>query len=366
MDIHRCRFVPYPSSAINTLAFSHNALSANHGKTLPSVRLVIGKANGDIEIWNPLEGRWNQESIIRGGKDRTIEGLVWTQDPVEFDRNGAELPGKLRLFSIGYSTAVTEWDLTSSKPVRSTSGAYSEIWCIAAQPEARSPVRNTQQSDQSFMESSVASFQHLAIGCADGAIVLLSTAEGDLQYLRTLARASKKKARVLSIAWQDHNVVISGHADSMIRIWDARSGRQIRNLSLGAAPVGGPKEILVWAVKCLQDGTIISGDSTGALGIWESKNYTQLQRIQGHVADVLDVVASGDGETIFSCGIDRRTTVYRRKEKDTKGGKRRWAKLSHQRLHKHDVKAMAVFESKTMSIVASGGMNTSNSSVCLS
>ena len=110
MDIHRCRFVPYPPSTINVLAFSHSHIPRANKEDVP-LRLAIGRANGDIEIWNPLNGSWFQETILKGGEDRSVDGLVWTQEPDEEDAEGKIIIGKLRLFSIGYTTTVTEWDL---------------------------------------------------------------------------------------------------------------------------------------------------------------------------------------------------------------------------------------------------------------
>lgn len=350
MDIHRCRFVPYPPSAINALAFSHHSSLGATSKEYPTLRLAIGRANGDIEIWNPLNGIWLQEMVLRGGKDRSIEGLVWTQDPDDVDRHGRKTPGKLRLFSIGYSTAVTEWDLALGKPLRHSAGDFGELWCIAAQPGLRfSEKASTEKQDLDTQET------NLVAGCADGAIVVFSTADGDLRSLKALARPAKKNARVLSITYQNRNTVVVGHADSTIRVFDARNGRQIRNMTLGAGPVGGPKETLVWSVKCLSDGTIVSGDSTGTLRFWDGKNYTMLQRIKSHVADIMDVTASADGETVISGGMDRRTTVYRRMGSGKRGRRGQWAELMHRRYHKHDVKAMATFETKDFSVLVSGG-----------
>ena len=349
MDIHRCRFVPYPPSAINAVAFSHLSSPNSTRKGFPTLRLAVGRANGDIEIWNPIKGIWFQETVLRGGKDRSIEGLVWTQDPDGLDKNGWKTPGKLRLFSIGYSTAVTEWDLALGIALRHSAGNYGELWCIAAQPRLPSSQEASTEGQHDAQE------QNLVAGCADGAIVLFSTSDGDLRTLKALAKPSKKKARVLSITYQNRNTVVVGHADSTIRVFDTRNGQQIRNMSLGAGPVGGPKETLVWSVKCLPDGTIVSGDSTGTLTFWDGKNYTLLQRIKSHVADIMDVTASADGETVISGGMDRRTTVYRRIGSGKKQGKRQWAELTHRRYHKHDVKAMATFETKNLSVLVSGG-----------
>lgn len=53
MEIHRCRFVEYMPSAINALAFTT-------GTARPLV--ACGRANGDIEIWNPFS--WHLEKVF--------------------------------------------------------------------------------------------------------------------------------------------------------------------------------------------------------------------------------------------------------------------------------------------------------------
>ncbi|KAJ5693110.1 hypothetical protein N7462_002533 [Penicillium macrosclerotiorum] len=352
MDIHRCRFVSYNPQAINSLAFSHPPSADSAGRGVPTLRLAIGRANGDIEIWNPMRGAWFQETVLRGGKDRSIEGLAWTQDPSEDGPQGVKLPGKLRLFSIGYSSAVTEWDLEQGRPVRHSSGNYGEIWCLAAQPRWQP----TKSKDGKLLPPAEGEFigQHLAAGCADGTIVILSTADNDLKFLR-LMRPSTKRARVLSVTFQNRNTIVAGYADSSIRLFDIRNGQQLRTISLGKGPTGGPKEILVWSVKCLPDGTIVSGDSAGEIRFWDAKNYSLVQRVQAHLADVLDVAVSANGDTVISGGADQRTVVYRKKETEKGDKKARWAEVMHRRYHSHDVKTFAVYETKEVSIAVSGG-----------
>jgi U3 small nucleolar RNA-associated protein 4 len=347
MDIHRSRFVPYPSSAINALAFSH--AEAEHGHPDPdSLRLAIGRANGNIEIWNPKSGAWLQEKTFYGGKDRSVEGLAWTQEPDRKDAHDKLIPGRLRLFSIGYSSSVTEWDLASGLPARSSNGNHSEVWCFAVQPRQK--------------KSSV--HQKLVAGCADGTIVLLSTEDGELTFDRFVSRATNKKARALSITYKDRDIVLAGFADSMIRVFDTRNGNVIRNISLGSGPHGGPREILVWKVKCLANGDFVSGDSTGEIRIYSGKNYAQTQRISGHEADVLDLAVSRDGTSIFSAGMDRRTCFYTSRKSATKieGQNGKWRKVSHQRYHQHDVKAMATYEGSKLSVVVSGGKRSRSTS----
>ena len=350
MDVHRCRFVPYPASPINALAFSHQSSLKGSSKAPPNLRLAIGRTNGNIEIWNPQQGHWVQETILRGGKDRSIEGLAWTHDLEGEDQDGKRHAGKLRLFSIGYSTVITEWDQATGKPVRHSGGNYGEIWCMAVQPRWQRPKDSLAKSAEEKPSE-----QHIVIGCADGSLVLHSTADGDLRFLQTLARPSGKKSRVLSITFRDRDRIVAGYADSTIRIYDLRNGRQVSSMSLGAGQPGGPSEILVWSVKCLPDGTIVSGDSTGEVRFWDGQTFTLLQRIKSHKADILALAVSVDGSSIFSGGMDRRTTLYRRMADSGKGKRRRWAEISHQRYHTHDIKTMAAFESSDTSVVASGG-----------
>jgi U3 small nucleolar RNA-associated protein 4 len=144
----------------------------------------------------------------------------------------------------------------------------------------------------------------------------------------------------------------------MIRVFDTRNGNVIRNISLGSGATGGPKEILVWKVKCLSNGDFVSGDSTGEIRIYNGKNYSQTQRISGHEADILDLAVSRDGTSIFSAGMDRRTCFYTSRKAAIKveGQSGKWRKVSHQRYHQHDVKAMATYEGNKLSVVVSGGM----------
>ncbi|MCJ1357454.1 MAG: U3 small nucleolar RNA-associated protein [Icmadophila ericetorum] len=357
MDIHRCRFVPYTAPAINALAFSHPSTPNASGYGPKTLRLALGRANGDIEIWNPLRGQWFQEFIIRGGKDRSIEGLVWTQDSQreEEDENGKKTvkPGMLRLFSIGYSTSITEWDLSLGRPVSHSSGVHGEIWCVAAQPRLPAGAAEKESGKDGQAQA-----QHLVAGCADGTLVIHSTAEGELKYLRTLTRSSSKKSRVLCITFVGRERVAAGYADSTIRVFSIKNGSQLSAMSLSIGPKNGPSEVLVWTVKSLPDGTIVSGDSTGEVKFWDGKTYTLMQRILSHRADILDLAVSADGESMISGGMDRRSTVYRAIGTAKKGMPRRWAEMAHRRFHTHDVKTMAVFETKDMSVVASGGLDT--------
>ncbi|KAG9783910.1 WD40 repeat-like protein, partial [Aureobasidium melanogenum] len=348
MDIHRCRFVPYPPHSINALAFSH---SSDPKRTAPSdLRLAVGRNNGDIELWNPRNGLWVQETIIRGSKDATIEQLAWTQDIVVDDNvDGVKLSqGPLRLFSIAGTSSVTEWDLNTGSVKRRAEGNTGDIWCFAAQPQ----IERVENVDT--LPDGAAS-QLLAAGCSNGTVVLFSTEDDELRYLRTLLAPPVRKPKALSITWRDRNTVVVGYEDSTIRVIDVPSRKILRNMSLGK-PVDGNHSV-VWTVKCLPDGSIVSGDSSGELKIWDPKNYSLIQRVKSHKADILDIAVSPSGDTIFSLGVDRRTVTYKPVATLPGTKKTRWAEVAHRRYHQHDVKCSASFESKELSVLVSGGMD---------
>jgi U3 small nucleolar RNA-associated protein 4 len=341
MDIHRSRFVNYPTSAINALAFSHQSSSDYSPLEQPyNLRLAVGRANGDVEIWNPTKGNWFQETVFLGGRNRSIEGLAWTQEPDETDEEGNTTIGRLRLFSIGYSSTVTEWDLETGIPKRHWDGNNGVIWCMAAQPKVIQEKGSTIQTSQKIV-----------VGCADGSLIILSTADDDLQFQKYLTRSIAKRARVLSLAFQNRNTVVAGFADGTIRVFDIESASQYKTISLGAGPKGGPKDILVWAVKCLENGNIVSGDSIGEVRIFEKNHYSQIQRISSHDADILSLAVQKKGSVIFSAGLDRRLAHY----VPQRNKREQWLKGGHHSYHEHDVKTMASFEGKGLNVIASGG-----------
>ncbi|KAF2223689.1 WD40-repeat-containing domain protein [Elsinoe ampelina] len=346
MDVHRSRFVPYPASPISAIAFSRtNDNDVPDPK--PALKLAIGRADGSIELWNPGKANWVQEVVFPGSEGSSIEGLVWTQDPNEVDPSGNAIVGQLRLFSIDSTAAVTEWNLSTGRPQRISTGNFSEVWCIAAQPRQRLDYA---------AKGGEWTGQDIVVGCGDGTLALLTTAEDDLTFKRFLARSGSKKTRCMSVAWQNRDTVVAGFSDSSVRIYDVRSGSIVRTMSLGTGVPGASKNVLVWRIKCLPNGDIVSADSNGQVIFWNGKTYSMSQRIAGHDSDCLDIVTSTDGQTVFSGGIDGKVAVYKVTDKD--GNKRKWAKLSHRRIHQGDLKSMAVYDSKQMSVVVTGGADT--------
>lgn len=324
MIVHRSRFVNFNQANITALAFSHK--SDNEKLTPSDLRLAVGRSNGDIEIWNPRNS-WFQELLIQGGKDRSIEGLCWSN-----------LPGEpLRLFSIGGSTVVTEWNLTTGLPLKNYDCNAGVIWSIAM---------NTSQNK-------------IAVGCDNGTAVIIdiSGGPGSLEHDTVLVR---QEARILTLAWNKDDFVIGGCSDGKIRIWSAQEGDEQKGRLLHTMKVDKSKKesTLVWSVLYLPaTNQIVSGDSTGSVKFWDFHYATLNQSFKPHEADVLCLTTDVSNKHVFSAGVDRKIFQFTQSSgKNQRDNSNKWVTSSNRLFHGNDVRALCSYQSKGADFLVSGGV----------
>lgn len=292
--------------------------------------------------------------MFRSGVGRTAEQVHWTQDLLlsdEDDEVRKPERGNLRLFTSGGSKSITEWDTEKGVVKRDVEGNSADIWCFAPQPQW-----TTAQARQKPAEVRAAPSQLIAAGCADGSIVLFSTADDDLRFDRILTKRINKRSRCISLTWRDRNTLVAGFEESVIRVFDVRNRSMMRQMTLGKSKEGS--QLIVWTVRCLPNGTILSGDSSGELKIWDSENFSLVQRLKTHNADVLDITTNYAGTMVLTCGVDRRVVAYAPIANQPSQKTQRWHETRHRRFHEHDVKAITSIESKTLSIGVAGGIDT--------
>ncbi len=130
---------------------------------------------------------------------------------------------------------------------------HGDIWCLAAQPFVVTP----KNGDKSSTNAAVQNSKKLVAGTMDGSLILYSIDDDDLRFEKILVRSSSKKTKMVSIAFQNRNVVVVGCSDSAIRVYDMRNGNVLRKMTLGSDLSGGAKEIIVWSAKCLNGRDIV-------------------------------------------------------------------------------------------------------------
>ncbi|KAJ1800675.1 U3 small nucleolar RNA-associated protein [Coemansia sp. RSA 2399] len=358
MQVHRCRFVDYVPQAINAIEYAPKS----------SIRpyVAIGRANGDIELWQAKENLVHVKTIP-GIVNGSLETLTWshrtslTDDELElFDTEKERIRFKMqlkekapRLFSAGLNSVIIEWDLGKLTPKTAVDSYGGAVWCMAT---------NHAQTK-------------LAVGTEDGHIRIFDILDDQLIYQHCF---DKVNSRVLSLAWShDDKTIVTGSADSCVRIWDASTRRMCARMTL---PREGRENTLVWAVTALRSGAIVSGDSRGHVVFWDPVMHVVQQDFKALGADVLCLACDADGNTVFASGVDPKITQFKLfvggqfaaggsaggDSKDNASAikrkinarNRKWQLAGIRRYHTHDVRALAVSSHLKTDLLISGGIDT--------
>ncbi|GIM15061.1 hypothetical protein Vretimale_17826 [Volvox reticuliferus] len=186
-------------------------------------------------------------------------------------------------------------------------------------------------------------FSHvLAAACDDGSVRLFGCEGGEpgLVPERVLTRL---EGRLLTVAWHAGGTVlaVAGSAGN-IHLLDAVTGREHLRITASATT---SRPVTVWRVLSLPDGTVVSGDSDGAVQMWDSRFGTLLQRFTQHRADVLALAATEDGATVFAAGVDSQVAMFTLVSGGEGAGAHHvesWVYTHYKRPHTHDVRALAL------------------------
>jgi 3',5'-cyclic AMP phosphodiesterase CpdA len=135
----------------------------------------------------------------------------------------------------------------------------------------------------------------------------------------------------------DGTVLVSGHGDGTVRLWDCARGQLVRILD----GHGGS----VWSVAFSPDGqTVASGSDDATVRLWNAGDGSERARLAGHAGRVLSVAFSPDGRTVASGGDDATVRLWNAGD----GSERA-------RLAGHGGSVMSVAFSPDGKTVASGG-----------
>ncbi|KAM0748661.1 WD40 repeat-like protein [Meredithblackwellia eburnea MCA 4105] len=288
----------------------------------------------------------------------------------------------VRLFGVGgVSSELVEWEWGGP-------GAKKEVGRIKATLPSLPPI---------FALAASRTSSHLAIGCEDSTIRIINILDDELEQVARIDVGGPGRVRALSLAWgppaespsmvgvslgkgktregspsddvsssslpahfatPTEPYLIAGCSNSSIRRFD--SPLSSSNGGGGKGGGGGTwkpthrmtldqlkgEKTVVWSVVVLEDGTVVSGDSMGNVKFWDGKMGTQTQSFRAHKADVLCLTVGSTGTSLFTSGVDQKTTEFRlvsvSSSKTQAGRVSRWIQASGRRMHSHDVRAMII------------------------
>ncbi|RYP77557.1 hypothetical protein DL770_007058 [Monosporascus sp. CRB-9-2] len=117
--------------------------------------------------------------------------------------------------------------------------------------------------------------------------------------------------RVTSVAFSpDGGRIVSGSDDYTVKIWDAKSGKEVRTIKGHGSKVT--------SVAFSPDGSrIASGSVDNTVKIWDTKSGKEVRTLKGHGNSVTLVTFSPDGSRIASGSDDRTVKIW-----DAKSGKK--------------------------------------------
>ncbi|MDR1248857.1 MAG: caspase family protein [Treponema sp.] len=144
----------------------------------------------------------------------------------------------------------------------------------------------------------------LGISCAgSGQARSLDPAEGKRRQVELFPQRGHSFS-VSSLAYSpDGRFVVSGSADSSVKIWDLEKGREMFTLPEHEGPVR--------SVAYSPDGKrVLSGSTDYTIRLWDAETGEELKTLTGHSNVVNSVAYSPDGRSFVSGSTDRTVKVW--------------------------------------------------------
>ena len=240
------------TDSVHTVAFSPS------GNTLAS-----GGADGTVRGWN----------VRSGTLFETIEGHGGSVRSVRFSPDGSTLA------SAGEDKLIRLWDVWNVDLKRTLEGHLESVDTVAFSPDGLT----------------------IASGSRDGAVMLwdvqtgkkIHTLEGHEQPVRSVAFSPD--GLTLASAGRPHSVNPRLSRDGRIKLWDTRTGEQVRTLEGHSHTVG--------CVAFSPDGlTLASGGGwyDDTVRMWNTRTGEEDRILEGHTSGIASIAFSPDGVRLAS------------------------------------------------------------------
>ena len=106
----------------------------------------------------------------------------------------------------------------------------------------------------------------------------------------------------LPVFSRDGNTLVSASADNTVRIWNPKTGQQVRSLSGHSGTVFG-------LALSADSAWIVSAGGDNTVRLWDRLSGRQLKQINAPGA-LYTVAIHPDGKTVAAAGIDRKVFIY--------------------------------------------------------
>jgi RNA polymerase sigma factor (sigma-70 family) len=259
-----CR-LPHVSYAINTLAF------APDGKTV-----ATGAQGHDLLLWDVPAAKMRQKR--EGRQTNTYSGRHWGGVAcVAFSPDAKAL-------AFGEDHCLAIWDTVSGKLSSPTGMPAGSIRRVIFTANGKALLTATEDH-------------------APAALM-----EWDLVTGRP-RQALPDNGRAYSITLSPDASIVAAGSGKILRLWDARSGKEQRQIALPADDDFATLPALAFS----PDGQHLAGGGSfvdGSIRVWETATGKEVSRLQGHGPWISGLAFSPDGKFLASCGNEHDIRVH--------------------------------------------------------
>jgi WD40 repeat protein len=286
--------------------------------------LAIGRANGQVELWNvqnssapqlkeTLNGHTDRVNILEFSKDgqtlvtgsNDYTARVWrlnTPDPqssVLVLRGHEQIVNRMALSANGqllvtgsWDRTVRVWNLSASNPqlsVRVLRGHVGTIGALALTPDGRTLVTTGSMAFSGLSDPDIRVWDLTAPDPQQSVRIFNSGGE-------TLSLAMTPDARRL----------VAGKEDNTVQVWDLTSANPEETVRTSAGHRGA-----VTSVALLAGGNrVIAGSMAGTIHIWDTETLAELHVLRGHQAGISALALSADEKMLITGSEDHTVRIW--------------------------------------------------------
>jgi RNA polymerase sigma factor (sigma-70 family) len=261
-----------------------------------SKRLASSSDDGTIRLWNVATGRPLRILAEELGEER----------PIAFSPDGLLLAAGCR------DGTIRLWDVASGAEKRRWSAGTMSVRAIAFSPDktvaagtawdggirlwdaATGKERHPFEEHHGFIDSlrfSADNQSLISIG-RDRRVLWWDVAANRPRHEFTW---TTKRYSGAALSPEGTILAVSGWPDSLLRLWDVRMGKPIRDL-------GKPEKEILWAIAFSPDGRLVASGRGKEIHVWSVKDGKEVQRIETPANSVQCLRFSPDGKAL-ACGM---------------------------------------------------------------